>query len=80
MLIRSGDLTGMKTVERPNHVPLERIWSFIYDNLELAAAEQRHLNLCLYCADVFRLCVTSENFDRMMQEIGENGQERSTAA
>jgi hypothetical protein len=70
----------MKVHQQPKHVPPERIWSFIYDHLELTIAEQRHLNVCLRCADTFKLCVTCENFDRMIREIGVGDEDLSVAA
>jgi hypothetical protein len=70
----------MKVHQRLNHVLPKRIWSFIYDHFELTVAEQRHLNVCLYCADIFKLCVTSENFDQMVREIRTDGDDISAAA
>jgi hypothetical protein len=68
-LLNNFGLRKMKPPAQKNHVPPRRIWSFIYDNMELDVPEQRHLNICLYCADVFKLCVTTESYDRMMREI-----------
>ena len=63
----------MRPHPQANHVPPKRIWSFIYESLELPVFEQRHLNACMYCANVFRFCVTCESFEQMMREIsGEN--------
>ena len=73
-------LTRMRVPKRSEHVAPERIWSFIYDHLELAIAEQRHLNVCVNCAEVFRLCVTCENFDRVIQEIVDDSEDLSVAA
>jgi hypothetical protein len=63
------DLTQMRPQLQRNHVPPRRIWSFIYESFELDVAEQRHLNVCMHCADVFKLCVTSESFDRMIRQL-----------
>lgn len=52
-----------------NHLPIERIWAFIYQQLELGLEEQRHLNLCLKCANSFRLCVTSDTLDHAVREL-----------
>jgi hypothetical protein len=59
----------MRPPLQPKHVPPERVWSFIYDQIELSETEQRHLNVCVHCAEIFKLCVISDSFDRMMREI-----------
>jgi hypothetical protein len=59
----------MRRLPEPKHVHAERIWSFIYHELELRHEEQRHLNVCVHCAEVFKLCVTCDNFDRVINEL-----------
>jgi len=56
-------------VKDPKHVHPTRIWSFIYHQLELKIEEQRHLNLCVYCADVFKLCVTADSIEHVLNEL-----------
>lgn len=51
------------------HVHPTRIWAFIYQQLELKIEEQRHLNLCVYCADVFKLCVTADSIEQVLNEL-----------
>ena len=53
------------------HVTPGRVWGFIYDQLELGSEEQRHLNLCVECADVFRMCVTRDSLECVLQELAE---------
>jgi hypothetical protein len=71
---------GSKLCQPPRHVHPKRIWSFIYDQLELEPVEQRHLNVCLDCAEVFKLCVVCENFDLLMRELGVDSDGLSMAA
>jgi hypothetical protein len=71
---------AVKVYQQPKHVLPKRIWSFIYDQLELDVAEQRHLNVCMDCAEVFKLCVICENFDRLMRELGVDTEGLSMAA
>lgn len=59
----------MKTRAQQSHVTPKRIWSFIYESFELGVPEQRHLNICLHCAEVFRLCVTSDTFERVVRQL-----------
>ena len=61
-------LTAM-THSEIRHVGARRIWSFIYEEIELSLDEQRHLNLCIDCATVFRLCVTCDNFESVLKEL-----------
>jgi len=56
-------------VKDPKHVHPTRIWSFIYHQLELKIEEQRHLNVCVYCADVFKLCVTTDSIEHVLNEL-----------
>jgi len=56
-------------VKDPKHVHPTRIWSFIYHQLELKIEEQRHLNVCVYCADVFKLCVTTDSIEHVLDEL-----------
>ena len=56
-------------VKDPKHVQPTRIWSFIYHQLELKIEEQRHLNVCVYCADVFKLCVTTDSIEHVLNEL-----------
>jgi hypothetical protein len=51
------------------HVNPTRIWSFIYHQFELKIEEQRHLNVCVYCADVFKLCVTADTVEQVLNEL-----------
>jgi len=60
------------------HVHPNRIWSFIYHQLELKIEEQRHLNVCVYCADVFKLCVTTDSIEDALNELRMD--ERSSVA
>ncbi len=61
-------IAGMKLKES-KHVHPTRIWSFIYQELELSIEEQRHLNVCVYCADVFKLCVTADSVESVLNEL-----------
>lgn len=60
------------THQETNHVPIRRLWAFIYEGVELDLDEQRHLNLCLKCANGFRLCVTCDTFEHVIQELDVN--------
>jgi len=59
----------MSHSDTTSHPRVERIWSFIYDEADLSLDEQRHLNVCLECATVFRLCVTCDTLDCVLKEL-----------
>ena len=61
--------SGKRVKGAPKHVSPRRIWAFIYEQLELLAEEQRHLNMCIECAEIFKLCVTCENWEQVLAEI-----------
>jgi len=69
----------MKPQAQRNHVHPTRIWSFIYKSLELRVPEQRHLNICMYCADIFKLCVTSETYERVIEQMPSEDDESRAA-
>jgi|SoiMethySBSTD1v2_1073268.scaffolds.fasta_scaffold1939891_1 hypothetical protein len=54
------------------HVTPRRIWQFIYEQVELRIEEQRHLNSCMRCAEVFRLCVICETWEQVLKELQES--------
>jgi len=67
--------TRTKRRRRLDHIPPHRIWTYLYADGELRTEEHDHILECMQCIRLLVLCLKSESFGHVLQQLQKDSPE-----
>lgn len=62
-----------------NHIDPQRIWAYLHAGGELTSAEHPHIAACVYCFELFLLCVKADTLASALDAFADGTDDRRSA-